>query len=490
MQPRHTALLALVAALLGAFIYLYEIRGGAEREAAEEKTRRFWPELEAEGVTWLALTTEGGERAELVREVDAWRISSPVDFPASASVVEAILAGLVDLSRESSVEGADLAAFGLDEGAPTVSFEVDGERTLLVLGREAPIGSNRYVRVEGATDIDLVPAHALTALELSLDELRDARVWPFETAAVDHARFRWASGDDGGEVELERRDGEWWLVSPVEVRADAERIDTLLADLAYLRAEGFVDAAQAPQAGAFEPALFEATLEGGGASVASLVAAAPSEATQGRLVMRGRDGHLFELAAERAGDWPMRVADYRDKTLSRFAVEAARMFEIAFASEANGSPVRIQGELAGGRWVTSPEPMSAEAAAGLVSTLARLEGIDVVAEGLGAPERAALGVEPPRVELRVWGEGDSGASAPVLAHVVLGRSRAGIGTYAAGAGDDVIVLLDEALADVLPTSLEAFRGGFLEGAEGDDEPAAAAPGLPIDDVEGVVEPEL
>ena len=123
--------------------------------------------------------------------------------------------------------------------------------------------------------------------------------------------------------------------------------------------------------------------------------------------------------------------------------------------------------------------MAPERAAALVAELAYLEGIDIVADDLGAAERSALGLRPPRVAIRVWGEGESGASAPLLAELSIGREQPGRGVFAKRRDGDVVYLLDPALAAEIPFSVEAFRQGFIERAE-------VEPGAEVD-VEGEVE---
>jgi hypothetical protein len=151
--------------------------------------------------------------------------------------------------------------------------------------------------------------------------------------------------------------------------------------------------------------------------------------------------------------------------------------------------VSIQAERLDGRWVTSPETMAPEAAAAMVSRLAELTAIDVVAEALGPEEQAALGLAPARVAVRVWGEG---ASAPLLADVALGRVRAGIGVYARRADADEILLLEAEVGAEIPTSLTAFRDEFGERSVADEDAAGIAGDAdrPPDAVEGVIEPEL
>jgi hypothetical protein len=282
------------------------------------------------------------------------------------------------------------------------------------------------------------------------------------------------------------------MTAPVEGPADASSVDTLLADIAFLSAEGFADdeegAAEALETA--EPA-FTLRLEvqassqessgepdapAGDTPALELVVGPPvdpgsDDEIGARRIARGRDGMLFELAAERLDDWPRQVVAYRDKTLSQFDVSQARTFELVFTPEAGDSagdpapPVRVQAEFTGTGWVSGPEAMAPERAGALVAELAYLEGIDIVADDLGETERTALGLRPPRALIRVWGEGESGASAPLLAELSIGRAQPGRGVFAKRRDGDVVYLLDPALAAEIPFSLEAFREGFVQGPE-------------------------
>jgi len=483
VQPRHTALLALLAVVLGAFIYFYEIRGGAEREAADAQTRRLLPELDAAEVTRLEISTTDDGVAVLEREGDGWRLVEPIAFPASTSKVVALVDAVVAIEREGGLDApGEPAAFGLGADAPRVAVVHAGERVELELGRATPVGSNRYVRLQGSEDVDFVAAHRLAVFDVTFDALRDHRVLPFETNAIERVYLRWAEA----EVVVERRDGIWWLVKPIEVVGDAATIDGLISSLAYLRAEGFDDTGVG--AGLDTPGVV-AVLEGSAASGLrfELVVAAPTAPDAPTVLARGRDGHVFEIAVERLAEWPRRVSAYRDRTLSRFPVAAARTFEMVFDAGpgSDAAPVRIQGEFVAGGWVTSPEPMAPDRAATLVALLSHLEGDDVVAEALGPAERAALGLDPPRVGLRVWGDGASGASAPLFADVAIGLLRPGLGLYASSAGQDTVYLLDDALIADIPSDVSAFRGAFLEGDE-DEVPDDGAPSVD----EAHLEPEL
>jgi len=63
MNPRVTLLLFLLAASLGTFVYLYEIRGADQRKEAEAKAKRLFPGVEVGDIDGISLTTTEGSRA-------------------------------------------------------------------------------------------------------------------------------------------------------------------------------------------------------------------------------------------------------------------------------------------------------------------------------------------------------------------------------------------------------------------------------------------
>ena len=75
MNPRTTWILAFVAAALGAFIWLYEIRGEADRSAAQAAAKRIFVGVEPDDVDWVELRTRDGVDARLERDASArWRL--------------------------------------------------------------------------------------------------------------------------------------------------------------------------------------------------------------------------------------------------------------------------------------------------------------------------------------------------------------------------------------------------------------------------------
>jgi hypothetical protein len=60
VKPRNTLLLALVVAALGAFVWFYEIEGGAEREKREAASKQLFPDVTAEQIQSIELRTDEG----------------------------------------------------------------------------------------------------------------------------------------------------------------------------------------------------------------------------------------------------------------------------------------------------------------------------------------------------------------------------------------------------------------------------------------------
>src|SRR3989442_12281469 len=76
MRWAATAVLGVGLRALGAFYYVYEIRGGPERAKVEAQKGRLWT-VDAADVTEVELR-RGGEVVTLKREPDGWRLVGPV----------------------------------------------------------------------------------------------------------------------------------------------------------------------------------------------------------------------------------------------------------------------------------------------------------------------------------------------------------------------------------------------------------------------------
>lgn len=485
MNPRSTGILLVVALLLGAFVYFYEIQGEEGRREAEEAAKRVFSDLQADDIEAVEVTTTDERTARLENRKGIWRVVEPVDFPADEVAADAIASTLSKLTSEGVIDDPQpFATYGLGEDAPRVRFEADGATRTLVLGKKTPVGSNSYVASEGDPRVFMVPTWRLNSLRKSLDELRDRRILRFDRSRVERIAVGWPDNA----VVLEKRDGQWWLTSPIEDRADAETVDDLLSELSFLRADGFVDGEIDEVNERLRPPELEVVLALGSGSegdgddegeagaepgAEETAGGAPREVSfvlgqardDGTRLARGSEDTAYTLPAERIDDFARTVVAYRYKELADFESADARRFEITFADD--GEERVVEGVRENGGWTTTPENMAAGRASALVSELSRLKADSIAAETVGEQELEGLGLAPPAARFRVYGDPpEEGGAGALLADVSLGRVVPSQGIMARSGSEGPIYVLDLELAEHLPVGAEAFRNRFLseEGA--------------------------
>ena len=468
MSPRSTGILALVAIALGAFVYFYEIEGEQGRNATEEAERRIFSGLEEGSIEAIELETQDFRSARFVRTNGLWDLVEPVNSPADAASLDAMSAVLVQLSRAGRVDApGPLDEYGLGEAARLIRFEVDGEDRGLRIGRRTPVGGHLYVATLSSDAVFFVESFRINAFNRNLDDLRDRRILPIESAAVTEISLKWR----GGEVDLEKREDDWWVVSPVIELADASTVRDLLDDLSYLRAQSFVDDEDESTAEKMAEVAFDVRLTHDGsesrATFGASVGRDPS-AGESRLV-RGRDEQLFQVAPERFEDFERTLSAYRFRTLSAFDGSSARKIIIDFgddriADEPTADSVgdRIEMRLDGPHWRSTDDvSIESEEIQALIQELSQLRATTVVADEMGIAERTGLGLTPPRIRFRVESEMIGEGEADLLADVSLGLFDAQRGIYAQRSGDSKIYLLDPVLAESLPVGREAFNERFV-----------------------------
>jgi hypothetical protein len=478
MNPRNTAILALVVTALGAFVWLYEIRGAEERSEREAAEKRLWKDVEAEQISLVTLRTKDDEEARLERVEGAWKLLAPISFPADASAADGIAETLAGLAAEATIDDpAPLAEYGL-EGPPRVRFRA-GERELaLRVGSRSPVGANSYVATSEDKPVYAVQSFRLTSLERSLDDLRDKRPMRFDREAVTELRVRWKGGAARIVRDAEDR-SEWRLAEPLEAAADARAVSKALSELEFVRATGFDDAPSSQLRASLEQpelAVELVTRADGKEGTARFALGAAGEG--GVRPARGNAAEaVYRLPAGALDDFPRSVDAWRDKQLTSFVEAEARRFELAFHAEAAGESLLLSGRREGETWVTEPDAMKPEAARDLVLELSSLDAARIAAESLGAAERTALGLDPPRVVVRVLGGAEEGSDG-LLAELQLGVSDAARGIAAKRPDRETIYWLPFERGEQIPTSAEALRERFLAPPPGAEAPAPADAAAP------------
>lgn len=486
MNPRTTALLALAAALLGGFIYFYEIRGESARQGALDDEKRIHSGLDGNRVDAVEFTTEDGIEARFERREGRWSLVSPIVDLANAAAIDAICNAVTNLPRAGAVANpTGLAQYGLARDARIVRFEVAGESMGLRIGRPTPVGGHVYVARLGDDDVAYVESYRLNALKHSLDDLRDRRLFGFDSNAVRTLRISWPSVEGATEVALARdASGKWQMGVPATGPADQQTLRDLLSDLSFMRAKGFVD----ERSDASDLALDDAAVTIHWSLVGDHVERRMRIGgifEDGRIV-EGPGDRLHTIDPERLDGLKRTVNDYRFKMLSDFELVEARRLIIEFTDEVDPS-MRVESELVGAGWTGEEPRIESARASELVRVLASLRAADIVADEMGPNELASLGLLPPQVRIRVEDRAQPEGEAQVLAEVAIGRLDPVRGLFAQRVGEPMVFLLPLSAVDSIPNSRIAFVRDFeassAESAEGDEE---LDPGiLEADPLEGV-----
>lgn len=484
MSLRSTGVLALIALLLGGFIYWYEIEGEAARQAARDDEERILPGLESDAVELIALSTQDGAAARFERIDGRWMMTSPVAGRADATALDAMAHALTNLPREGAVANPGARAeFGLGLEARTIRFVADGKPGELQIGRSTPVGGHVYVATHADDDVEYVESYRVNAFNRNLDDLRERRILNFDGADLRTLRITWPATDGETEVALARDDaGDWQMGVPLVGAADQQTLGELISNLSFLSATGFIDVRtdEGDAALANPEITFHWTLLGDHVESRMRIGFADSP------IVEGPDGQRFTIAAERMNEFQREVVAYRFKMLSEFDLVDARHLELEFLEE-GVEPLRVEAVLDEAGWSGADPEIDSDRASDLVRQLASLQAIDILADEMGPAELASLELSPPRVRIHVQSQQGTDGTSTSLADVTIGRLDAGRGFFAQRRGASTIYVLSPSVVNDIPVSREVFSAEFeASSIESVDEAAEIAPeGLEIDPLEGL-----
>ncbi|MBI2159876.1 MAG: DUF4340 domain-containing protein, partial [Candidatus Rokubacteria bacterium] len=242
MRWQTTAVLAVILLALGAFYYVYEIRGGPGREQASAQKGRLWT-VEGADVTEITLK-RGDEVVRLKREADGWRMLEPVKARGDRGRVDETLTAVVTarIDREIDAAPKQLGEFGLEKPAAEVTLRLkDGRQLGLALGAKSPTGVWVYAREAQKPAVFVLGEGVLRDTTRPLAEFRDKTVLAFDARSVSAVEV--VTREET--LAVEQADGRWKLTRPVALPADRDAIADFLEKLQAQRVKAFV--AEAPK---------------------------------------------------------------------------------------------------------------------------------------------------------------------------------------------------------------------------------------------------
>lgn len=239
MKGKNLAILAVVVIAVGAYIMLVE-RHRPTTDEARKDSEKVFQDFDRDGVSGIVIDSEAG-RVRLEKVGEHWRLREPLDFAADESTVSSAIGAIENLTADRRLSAADVdpAEYGLAEPKVTITLRMnDGRESVLAIGDELPLGSNRGLQFAGGDEILVASGWFLSNFEREVDDWRSRdviRILEDQVASIDIE-----SGADS--IRAVRLRDHWQLVRPLEDLADADHLGSLVSDLASMRIEEFLDA--------------------------------------------------------------------------------------------------------------------------------------------------------------------------------------------------------------------------------------------------------
>ncbi len=235
--------LMVAVALLGAF-YFYETH---KEERLKDQKQRLTQVFQIARHEIKRISLKRQDNSILLEKTKGptgprWRLIRPIETEADALAVDQIIGTLESLRYERLITSGvsdDLRKFGLQR--PRLTVELDcGERVYgLVVGNKTPLQDAFYAATLRKDKVFTVSDHNVAALDKTVFDLRDKRLFTITLEKIDRATFwrgakRW--------VFVRDRDGNWTLEEPFQIshdRLDQDRIETIVQSFLWAKVASF-----------------------------------------------------------------------------------------------------------------------------------------------------------------------------------------------------------------------------------------------------------
>lgn len=448
MRPfLKTGVAILVAAGLGAYIYLVELKKPDKDEKKKEKVFA----LDKAKARQIELRPAAGEAVELHKDGAQWKLVAPAPAPADQNEVDSLLSSLENLELDEVVveNAADLQPFGLAAPRNTVSLTQEGapQPLRLLIGDKTPDGAALYAKTPDKPRVFTIAAYQETSFNKKPFDLRDRDLLKVKRDAVKALEV---AGKDESYALERAASGEWSFTRPLKTLAGRWSVDGLLGTLESLRMESIAadDAKDLKPYGLDKPQrTVKLTLSDGGYKILE-IGSSPSE----------KKYHAREASSSLVAVIPGAIVDDLNKGMKE--LRAKRLADVAsfdvegvtFESEGKQtllarSAAKDKGGVEQLSWKkTTPEAKDLDKAK-VEDALFKATGLEVQ-EFLDKPQPpAAYGLDAPaaRLTLKL-----AGGKPP--ATIEIGRKDGAC--YSRRPGDDAVLKLDAAKVEEM---LKAFQ---------------------------------
>lgn len=346
--------LALLAALMGIYVYLVEVRGGERQERAQEASAHLLP-FAPEAATELVLDRQDGRIVCRKTPPGGWRITTPVRTEADETTVTRLLSDVAEarIERTLAARPQELAPFGLahplrltvahgtqrveidvGKGNPTDNFVYALRAT--ASGARDPLTERPAPSAQRPSQVLLVERRLQDAAGKTLYDLREKTILEFspeDVKAIDFTsgsrRVRLVrdeaakppSSPSPSPTPSPPRPVGWKLVEPLRARADRGMVERTFNLVSYVRAEQFVSEtpARLESYGLAPPwgsARFD--LKGGRSEIVLLGRKTEAGATTRYFARRPGPGPVFTINDNLSRDAQRAAEEWRERHVTDF----------------------------------------------------------------------------------------------------------------------------------------------------------------------------
>jgi hypothetical protein len=235
MNARTTIVLLLVA--LGLYLFIRFFHVPPTREAAERE--QYVAQIERDDIDAIVISGDG-QKIELVKKNDEWRMQKPVSDRADSMTIDQLLGSVEVLRRENVIklddEKEQLKEYGLAK--PPVRLKLRGKNapTEFLFGADTAVEGKTYLRLDKREEIYVVSSDLKTQVSKTPDEFRDRSLTDLSVEQIDRVLIDKPSG----QIEFHKLAEHWQMDKPLKARGDDSRINSQLAQTLKARIETFI----------------------------------------------------------------------------------------------------------------------------------------------------------------------------------------------------------------------------------------------------------
>ncbi len=187
-----------------------------------------------------------GKLAEFIKGEQGWAMTRPLAARADFSAIAGLLGHVESAQMKSIVTSAptpdDLKKYGFDKPQAVINLHLGSARASIIVGAKAD-DQTVYVRDSSKPDVFTIDTATATDLQKAAEDYRKKELFDFRAFNATHVEITRAGQTivlDRVKAKAEGSPDTWHRVSPTAGDPDREKVESLLAGMADMRATSFL----------------------------------------------------------------------------------------------------------------------------------------------------------------------------------------------------------------------------------------------------------